>query len=149
MCLSAVMDLFASVMIGEMSQAHPEAGEKMPAIFNYMYLLFFIQMGVGMVGLVSGINFLKLKAWSRNALEILAWILFLFTVGFGVYWEYGWITMTSGHVCRGFNMMGALMGLIVIGMFSVALGIMLKYLRGHKVKGAITGTAESISQGEG
>ena len=83
MCFSALMALFAFFAIGEMSQAHPQVGEQMPAIFKFFPLLVIIQIGVAITGLVSGINFLKLKTWSRTVLEILTWLLVLFIVGFG------------------------------------------------------------------
>jgi len=38
--------------------------------------------------------------------------------------------------------MGAVMGCIFIGIYGVPLGIMLRYLRGEKVKKAISGFAE-------
>ncbi len=60
-----------------------------------LLLLAIIQIGVAIIGLVSGINFLKLKAWSRNAVEILTWVLLLFMVGFGIFWEYGWLSTTQ------------------------------------------------------
>jgi hypothetical protein len=143
MCFSAIMALFSSVMIGEISQAHPEAQEQMPAIFRFFPLLAIIQIVVAIIGLVSGIHFLKLKAWSRNALEILTWVLLLFLVGFGIYWEYGWLSITSGHGPRGFDIMGAIMGIVIIGIYGVPLGIMVKYLKGNKVKNAMISAAES------
>jgi cation transport ATPase len=144
MLFSAIMALFGSAMISEMSRAHPEAQEHMPAIFRFFPLLAIIQSVVAVVGLVSGISFLKLKPWSRNVLEILAWLLMLFVVGFGIYWEAGWLSMTSKHGPRGFDVMGAVMGGVIIGIYGVSLGIMLKYLRGDKVKNAMTGTADSL-----
>jgi len=139
MFFSAIMALFSSVMIGQMSQANSEVQQNMPAIFRLFPLLAIIQIGFAIIGLVSGINFLKLKAWSRNALEILTWVLLLFMVGFGIFWEYGWLSMTPGQGPKGFDIMGAVMGVVIIGIYVVPLGIMLKYLRGYKVKNAIIG----------
>jgi len=145
MFFSAIMALFSSLMISQMSHGNSEMQQNMPVIFKYFPLLAVIQMGVAMAGLVAGINFLKLRAWSRNALEILTWVLLLFLVGFGIYWEFGWFSMTSGHGPRGFNVMGAVMGVVIIGIYGVPLGIMVKYLRGDKIKNAIAGGAEQNS----
>lgn len=142
MCLSAVMALFSSVMIGQMSHANPEAQRNMPAIFRYFPLLAIFQICFASVGLISGISFLKLKSWSRNVLEILSWVLILFIAGFGIFWVINWVSATSGHGSQGFGIMGTIMGVIIIGIYGVPLGIMVKYLRGDKVKNAIGGYAE-------
>jgi hypothetical protein len=148
MFFSAVMALFASVMMHQMAPFSPEAQQSIPAIFRFFPLLAIIQMVVAVVGLISGIHFLKLKSWSRRVLEILTWLLVLFCVGFGVFWEYNWIAMTSGQGPRGFDIMGAVMGLVIIGIYCVPLGFMLKYLRGARVKGAMSGTIGPISPGD-
>ena len=145
MFFSAIMALLSSVMISHMSQANSEFQQNMPAIFRFFPLLAIIQIGVATIGLVSGINFLKLKAWSRNALEVLTWILIVIMAGFGIFWEYGWLSMPTGHSPKGFDIMGAVMGVVIIGIYGVPLGIMIKYLRGDKVKNAIIGGAEQTS----
>jgi hypothetical protein len=138
MCLSATMALFSSVMIGEMAKDEPD----MPFIFKIFPLLAIVQIGAAVLGLVSGINFLKLKAWARSVLEGLTWLLLVFILGFMVFWVFNWISTTSSHGPSGFGMMGAVMGVVITGIYGVPLGIMLKYLRGPKVKNAINGTAE-------
>lgn len=145
MFFSAIMALFSSVMIGQMSQANSEVQQDMPVIFRFFPLLAIIQIGLAIIGLVSGINFLKLKAWSRNSLEILTWILLLFMAGFGIFWEYGWLSMSTGHGPKGFDIMGAVMGVVIIGIYGVPLGIMVKYLRGDKVKNAFIDCVEQPS----
>jgi TRAP-type C4-dicarboxylate transport system permease small subunit len=100
-------------------------------------LLPFPQVFIGGYGLYSGINFLKLKAPSRNILEILTWLLLLLLVGFMVFWAFTWITMTSGHGPKNVSIMGAVMGVVTTGKYAVPLGIMLKFLRGDKVKNAM------------
>ena len=128
-------------MIGENATADPEFQQNMPSIMKYFSYIAVAQLLVAIIGLVSGINFLKLKSWSRIVLEILTWLFILFVVGFGIYWEFGWLTMASGNGPKGFNVMGAVMGLVIIGIYGVPLGIMLKYLRGDRVKNSMTGSA--------
>jgi hypothetical protein len=138
MCLSAIMAFISSVMIGEMSQHRPGS----PFIFKIFPLLAIVQIGVAVLGLVSGINFLKHKAWARNVLEGLTWLLLSFTLGFMVFWIFNWISITSGDGFSGFGMMGAVMGVVITGIYGVPLGIMLKYLRGPKVRNAIYGISD-------
>jgi hypothetical protein len=138
MCLSATMAFVSSIMIGEMAKDSPGV----PFIFKIFPLLTIVQIGVAVLGLFSGINFLKLKAWSRNVLEGLTWLLLSFTLGFMVFWIFNWISMTSGHGSSGFGVMGVVMGVVITGIYGVPLGIMLKYLRGPKIHNAIYGIAD-------
>lgn len=141
MILSSILALLSWNMIGENATADPEFQQNMPSIMIYFSYIAMAQLLVAIIGLVSGINFLKLKSWSRIVLEILTLLFILFVVGFGIYWEFGWLTMTSGNGPKGFNVMGAVMGVVIIGIYGVPLGIMLKYLRGDRVKNAMTGPA--------
>jgi len=138
MCLSAVMALFAStMMISQISATSPDANQNMPAFFRFFPLLAIVQIGVAVFGIVSGVNFLKLKPWSRTALEILTWLVLVFVVVFMLFWVGSWLSMTSSHAPIGFSIMGAVMGIVILGVFGVPLGIMLKFLRGDKVKTAM------------
>lgn len=142
MFFSAIMALFSSFMIGQMSQSDPEAIKNMPAIFKFFPLIAIGQIGVAIIGFVSGINFLKLKIWARNVLEVLTWLFLIFLAGFMIFWAFNWFSITSEHGSRGFDIMGAVMGVVITGIYGVPLGIMVKYLRGDKVKNAITSYAE-------
>ena len=142
MFFSAIMALFSSVMIRQRSQSEPEALKNMPAIFKFFPFIAIGQIGVALLGFISGINFLKLKIWARNVLEVLTWLLLLFIVGFMIFWVFSWILMTSGHGPQGFGIMGAIMGIVITGIYGIPLGIMVKYLRGNKVKDAITEATE-------
>lgn len=144
MFLSAVMALLSSVMIGEMAQNDPE----MPLIFKLFPLLAIFQIGIAAIGCICGINFLKLKTWSRSVLEVLTWLLLVFILGFMAFWLFNWMSTTMAHGPQGFGIMGAVMGVIITGIYGVPLVIMLKYLRGSKVKSAINGSAEPGASSE-
>jgi hypothetical protein len=138
MCISAVMALFAfNMMISQISAASPDANQNLPAFFRFFPLLAIIQICVAVFGIISGVNFLKLKPWSRNALEILTWLVLVFVVVFMLFWVGSWLSMTSSHAPIGFSIMGAVMGVVVSAVYGVPLGIMLKFLRGDKVKMAL------------
>jgi len=141
MCLSATMGLITSTLISSMSQN----GANMPTMFRIFPLIAIIQIGVAVFSIVSGINFLKLKAWARNTLEAMTWLLLTFVLGFMVFWTFSWLSATSGRGPDGFGMMGAIMGVVMTGIYGVPLGIMLVYLRGPKVKNAINIVKPNIS----
>jgi hypothetical protein len=145
MFLSSIIGLFASISINQSLQADPEATKEIPAMFKYFSFIAVGQMGMALLGFIAGINFLKLKMWARNVLEVLTWLLLLFILGFMVYWEFNWIAMTSEHAPHGFDIMGAAMGIVITGIYGIPLGIMVKYLRGNKVNNAIMMAAEAAS----
>jgi hypothetical protein len=145
MCFSAVMALFASVMmISQIPATIPNDPENqnLPAIFRFFPLLAIVQIGAALFGIISGVNFLKLKPWSRNALEILTWLVLVFVVGFMLFWVGSWLPMTSNNAPIGFSMMGAIMGVVISGFYGIPLGIMLKFLRSNKVKTALKTNVE-------
>jgi hypothetical protein len=133
MFISAVISLFSLVMISGMARNDPE----MPLTFKLFPVFAIIQIGAATLGIISGINFLKLKSWARNVLEVLTWILFIFILGFMIFWIFSWISMSPDDGPPGFETMGIVMGVVITGIYVVPLGVMLKYLRGPKVKYAI------------
>lgn len=151
MIFSAVMGGFAYTMMGNMSLP-PSSSSEMPAgfavmnsIFQYFGVLLLLQGTVAVVAVWAGVSLLRLRQWARTAIEVLSWIAFLYTVGFGFFWVYMWVSMT-GQVPAGsapvnvdsFQVMGAVMGVIVTAVFAVPLWIMIRYLRGAEARSAIT-----------
>lgn len=145
MCFSSVMALFAYFMMGQISQAGPEIHKNMPAIFKFFPLIATVQFAVAVLGFVSGINFLKLKYWSRTVLEILTWLLLVFLVIFGGFFVYQWISTSFKHSSFGFGIIEVVMIFGIFGIYAAPLIIMVKYLRGDKVKTAIISSAEPIA----
>jgi hypothetical protein len=110
------------------------------------------QFVIAVVAICAGIDLLRLKSWARSAIEALCWLGVLWTIGFGIYWVYMWISMSSqmpsGAVPAGgntFQVMGVVMGIVATLMFAIPLGIMIRYLRGHEVRGAIAGHTPAYS----
>lgn len=150
MIFSAVMAGFAYTMMGDMGPP-PSTSSEMPAefavmssIFRYFGVLLLLQGIVAVVAIWAGVSLLRMKQWARTAIEVLSWIAFLYTVGFGIFWVYMWVSMT-GQVPAGsvpvntdsFQVMGAVMGVIVTSVFAVPLWIMIRYLRGVEARTAI------------
>jgi len=142
LCFSAIMALFGSIMIGNMPQTDPDASQKIPAIFKYLHVFAIGQIGIAILGLISGINFLKLKSWSRSVLEILTWILLLFIAAFGGFFVYQRMPISSSQSSFGFGIMEIVIMIAIFGFYGVPLIIMVKYLRGDKVNAAMIGSAE-------
>ena len=150
MIFSAVMGGVTYAMMGNMSLP-PSSSTEMPAgfavmmnfIFQYFGVLLLLQGIVAVVAIWAGVSLLRLKQWARTAIEVLSWIAFLYTVGFGIFWVYMWISMT-GQVMAGsapgnvdsFQVIGAVMGVIVSAVFAVPLWIMIRYLRGVEARTA-------------
>ncbi len=138
MAFSSVMGLMSYLMIEQFAQmqGHPEDFME-TGIFRYFPFLAVVQFIVAVTGLISGINFLKLKAWARNVLEALTWLLLVFTVGSGVFWEYQWMSIPV-EAPDNFQWFGAVMGAVIVLIYTVPLIIMLVYLRGKRVRSAIS-----------
>jgi hypothetical protein len=88
-----------------------------------------VQLLIGAVGLISGIHFLKLKPWSRSVLEALTWVFVLLAAGSSaiplVLSVRGGAPMAAGE---------AVIIAVIALTYVVPLGIMLRYLRGAKVR---------------
>lgn len=110
------------------------------SIFNtlvFFQLLAIVQIGLATLGIISGVNFLKLKAWSRTSLELLTWCLIVFVAGKIVVLIVNRFSAASNPNQIGLSIGYAVLGLFMLAIYGVPLGIMLKYLRGFKVKLAI------------
>jgi len=138
MLFGSVMALIGSSMMTQLAQSDEPA----PFFIKIFPSIAIIEMGFGILGIVSGIHFLKLKASARSALELLTWLLLILILGFMVFWFFNWLTFPSQNSPPGFRIMGIVMGVINTAIFAVPLIIMLKYLRGRKVKDAIKSAAE-------
>jgi hypothetical protein len=144
MCFSSIMALIAIFAIGQMAQSHTDAPKHFMIILKCMPLLAIGQAGMGVLGIVSGINFFKLKSWSRKVLEVLSWILLAYVIGFGIFWLASWTSLTTGRDDAAFGIMGTFVGIFMLALYGIPLGIMLKYLRGSRVRDAIN-KAESFT----
>ena len=156
MILSALMGGFAYTMIGNMGPLPPPSSD-MPAgsavmgyFFRYFGVLLLLQGIVALIAIWAGASLLRLKQWARTTIEVLSWIGLLYMVGFGIFWVYTWVAMTSEVPPHGgqvdpvsFQLMGAVMGVVITAVFAVPLGIMIRYLRGAEVRTAIASAQQA------
>src|SRR5882724_2973642 len=61
-------------------------------VFDHLGSMLIVQFLVALLAIVSGIYLLRLHPWARTAIEILSWLAFIYSVGFGIYWVYMWIS---------------------------------------------------------
>ncbi len=111
----------------------------------FFKLLAIIQIGLAVVGLISGINFLRLKSWSRKSLEILTWFLLFLIVGLIITRIINGFIVASTNSQIRFATRNMILGIFMLGIYGLPLGIVLKFLRGDTVKTAmIIGAALSL-----
>jgi hypothetical protein len=96
--------------------------------------------------LVAGIQLLRLRRWARAFLEAACWLGLAYTVGFGIWWGYAWVTLTD----RGewgpeapprelFTAFGAGMAAMMVLGYAVPAGAMIWALRHRTVRAAVAG----------
>lgn len=149
MCVAAVMAFFGwCFILTDISNTHTRNQQNAPVMFWAFPLAFVGQIVVASLGIVAGINFLRLRSWSRGVLEVLTWLLLIFDVGFGLFWVAGWIVITSRDSPLAFSIMGSVIGTVSIVIYGIPLGFMLKYLRGDTVRNAMHEGAQPSDKGE-
>jgi hypothetical protein len=114
----------------------------MARVFDYFPLLVMVQVVVAATMIASGAAFLRLRAWARTALEVLAWLVLCYLIGFGGLWLYaaasmGSVASQSAEVPAVFFL--ALMGIGVFAIvgFTIPVVLVLRVLRGRTVREAV------------
>jgi hypothetical protein len=100
-------------------------------------LIICTQLVFGAAGFFAGLKFLDLKSWARTVLEVLTWILLVYTVGFGCFWVYTWISQHLSRRLSGRAIVFGAAGILVTCVFAVPLAIMLRYLRSQRIRGVL------------
>jgi hypothetical protein len=104
-------------------------------MFRYYWLIGIIEAVVGIVLIVVGLAFLKLRPWSRPAAEVLAWLALAYNIGFSAWW----ISLVSSMKLEGANFLGPMMmvmGIVGTLIGSVPIVLLIVGLRGKTVRGA-------------
>jgi hypothetical protein len=97
--------------------------------------------------LAAGLEFLRLRAWARTALEVAYWLALIWTVGFGVRWAVSLVSMTSAFPAGGgppfspqfFKVFGVIVGAAATAFGVVPCAVIIWLLRGPTVRRAMVG----------
>lgn len=149
MILGGVMGLTVySFMLKAGGGNIPPVSEDMPALFKVISIVFqnfgllvFLQIIFAVFMLIAGIQFLRLQAWAKTALEAISWLGLAFTIGFGILW----VDMVSSlPVKEGttvprdmIDVFGAAAGITIMIVWAVPIIVIIRLLRGKTVKEAI------------
>ncbi len=102
-----------------------------------LFLFPLVPIGVGIFIFMTGASFLKLRPWSRRALEVITWLYLFFLFGFIPLFAI-WRSLMQWYSDESFFTFGNvalyLLSASVLGLPAI---IMLKFLRGKTVKDAI------------
>jgi len=120
-----------------------------PLYFRYFIVVPLAVMAVSVFVLIAAVEFLKLRAWARTALEAVSWLHVAYVIGSGILWLVIWVTLSSqipsageeGMTNRGvFMIYGVVMGMVVILFWAVPAGVIIYFLRSKTVRGAFVRT---------
>jgi len=119
----------------------------MAVVFEYFGIIAMLQVAFGVFVIFAGVQFLKLQAWARTALETVSWLGLLYIVGFGIFWLISWTSMTTmagpgnvqGRAPAALQVIGTVMGIVVLSVFAVPTIIVIKVLRGKPIREAVSG----------
>ena len=133
MCVATIIGVCGSIMSGDVA----EADVNRPFISRTSLLLYPIPTAVAALGLVAGINFLKLKAWSHHVLEALTCLFHVLIAVVMALAVFGLDEMMWRGRPYGLSIVAAFVGFLITGVCGVPFGIMLEYMRGEEVRNAM------------
>jgi hypothetical protein len=142
------MGIFAGLMAEAMSWSGAFSPEKMhfgsqpgpwqifERVFRYYWLIGIVEVVLGIVLIVVGLAFIKLRPWARPVAELIAWLAIAYNLAFGGWWVWA---VASLKMEGGASFLGPMMaGMGIAGMLIGSLPIVLLIvgLRGRTVRGA-------------
>jgi hypothetical protein len=152
MILSGGMGFAAFSFMKQMGVERPPIPEQAPFQFSVMEVIFqhfgliaMVQVVLAIFIIIASIQFLRLRRWARTALEVIAWLGLVYLVSFGIFWVVSWLEITSNiPVTEGaqgptpmFNIFGAVMGSVVTLFWAAPLVVIIIFLRGKTIRGAL------------
>jgi len=153
-CLGSLWGGFGYIMIHSAAEEFPPPDE-MGWFFSFFGVAVLAQTGVGILAIIAGIHFLKLRRWARVCLEVLSWIAVVFLVGYSIFWGIMWFIITGESGVEGphgFGMMrivAPIVGVLMMGGFAVPFVLMIRSLRSTKVRAAVNRAAVVEQHGAG
>lgn len=105
-------------------------------LWPYINMLAAAQVLLAALGIVAGINFLKLVAWARAALEIVNWILLAGLVGFLIFWVLN-VEVLLGEAGEGFGAVYIGVAVFNVVFYGTPVGLMIHHLRSARIRDAV------------
>ena len=117
-------------------------GEEIDLPFKIAPFVAVVQLGFAVTGIISGLNFLKMKAWARRNLEILTWFLLCFAIGFTCFFVALVFHESSSGEPLSSPLSFIVMGILGVSVYVIPMIMMLKHLRSQRVKDAVSGSTD-------
>ena len=149
MMLSSIMAFLAFASMSSMGRGAHSIPEDAPKVFAFIFRYFgifaAIQLLLAIFILIASIEFLKLRAWARTALEVVSWLGLIYVISFGIFWVFNWVSMTAGTPASGqsgsgpppvFRMLGMAMGIFVTLFWAAPPVVLIIFLRSAAVRNA-------------
>lgn len=106
-------------------------------MFRHFTAIASVQACVAIVGIVAGIQFLRLRAWARTVIEIMSWLGLIFVMGLGITILTILWTQRNPNDTVGIAI-GLAIGANIFVVFGAVLLWMIRYLRSPEVRSAVS-----------
>lgn len=144
MAFSALMGALAFMSIRQMPdhKFSTLASSHHIAFFSFLLrhfiIIAFLQIGIAIVSITAGINFLRLRSWARTVLGILSWLCLPFVFGFGFFWLLELVMKMPESPTHTFSIISLFMSVLFTAFYSIPLIVIIHFLRSKAVRAAVS-----------
>jgi hypothetical protein len=144
------LSVFGSTYVNQQMETMPdEILESIPGVLFIMQhsgSLLILQTICAIFMLIAGIEFLRLRAWARTAVEILSWLCIVFAVMIVLFFIMTWLNISSQMMAfedndgtsSALNVLGIGVGIVLMVLFVIPLLMMIRALRGKAIRDAVS-----------
>lgn len=150
MLVSGLGAIFAAPRVGSadggfvMSLVTAPDSSALGMFFRHLIPFAVLQSLIGAFAVVAAVEFLRLRAWARLAMEALSWVSLVYILVNGVLVLYLWDAVVADMPSElvviepaQLHMLGLIVDLVVTVALAAPIGVTVKYLRGAPVRRAI------------
>lgn len=108
--------------------------------FQYLVLWIAAQILIGAFVIVAAVQFMRLRAWARTALEVVSWLGLAYVIGTGIMSVAAWGKISGmaskagfGSAPSAFGTMGLILSVGTMVVFAVPLIVVIWHLRGETI----------------
>jgi hypothetical protein len=126
-----------------------------PVFFRYFDAMIIFQILFAIFTLIAGIQFLKLQAWARAALEFISWWGLVGLICFYAFWLAVWISvgrmmsaipMAEGGPPPFFLVFGGIAATLTLLFWAIPHIVVIKFLRGRTIREATSHSREAAGE---